>query len=1018
MSNVFDCRGCDSAGFTWRGFVQHVRHSKDDLCRTAFEARYGFKDNPEPEEDFTPEPAIVPFGGDALGSAEDYAMDDFGQAEEDGTYRAAQEIRAEVLEEDDLRDLHAELEESWEPDRPHAPLNAPAEDTGVSEDTGDGGDLQDLAGQLREERTQAENPVLGQGGHGPTPKARVRFSDKHRSSRCGQKLGQREAFDDRYRSHVDGDNNPYAPFQSRLDWEIAKWAKLRGPGSTAFTDLLAIEGIVEALNLSYKSSDGLNKIIDENLPGRPRFARHEIVADGEAFEFFARDIIECIKALWGDTDFVIDLIVEPERHYADKDRTIRIYHDMHTGRWWWDTQKAVEARNKGKKCTVVPIIISSDKTQLTQFRNKTAYPVYITIGNLPKHIRRKPSRQGQILLAYLPTTKLDHITNKAARRRTLANLFHTCMKFIVKPLEKAGIDGIVMVSGDGAARHCFPIFAGYVGDYPEQVLVSLVKNGDCVICDVDRDLLEDLDSTGPPRDVRPVLEALEKVKDGPRAFVEACSKLGIKAVSTPFWKDLPHVNIYDSITPDILHQLYQGVIKHLILWVRSACSDAEIDARCRRLPPNHNIRLFLKGLSPLSRITGTEHDQICRILLGLIMDIRLPNNVSRVRLVRTVRAALDFVYLAKYPVHTSETLSRLDDVLEAFHANRDIFINLGIRNNFNIPKLHYMGHYRHFIERFGTADNFNTEYTERLHIDLAKDAYRASNHKDEYPQMTTWLDRKEKVLQHDKYIRRRLEILSNACPGPVKPLPSLIHHREMQMALHPTVRSVRLSAIRDVYGARFFEAALSRFVIQHQHPEYTKAQIEAASDRVSLPFYKVSVYHRLKFISRDPYALDPTKKEVVDSIHVEPECRDKNGKVVPGRFDTAVVNFNNGGETGVQGYAVAQVRCIFSLPSSAVTALFPQGSPSDHFAYVEWFTPFSRAIFEPNSQLYQVKRLLSHGEQQASVIPISLIRQSVHLFPKFGPVAPVHWKSSNVLQEAKAFYVNPFSDRFQYSTLF
>lgn len=37
--------------------------------------------------------------------------------------------------------------------------------------------------------------------------------------------------------------NPYAPFTSKLDWEIAHWAKLYGPGSTAFTNLLAIEEV-------------------------------------------------------------------------------------------------------------------------------------------------------------------------------------------------------------------------------------------------------------------------------------------------------------------------------------------------------------------------------------------------------------------------------------------------------------------------------------------------------------------------------------------------------------------------------------------------------------------------------------------------------------------------------------------------------------------------------------------------------------------------------------------------------
>ena len=64
--------------------------------------------------------------------------------------------------------------------------------------------------------------------------------------------------------------------------------------------------------------------------------------------------------------------------------------------------------------TIIPIIISSDKTQITLFRNKMAYPVYLTIGNLPKSICHKPSQQGQILLAYLPSTHLLHITIKAA----------------------------------------------------------------------------------------------------------------------------------------------------------------------------------------------------------------------------------------------------------------------------------------------------------------------------------------------------------------------------------------------------------------------------------------------------------------------------------------------------------------------------------------------------------------------------------------------------------------------------
>ena len=43
--------------------------------------------------------------------------------------------------------------------------------------------------------------------------------------------------------HGDQPTNLYAPFSSQIDWEFAKWAKLRGPTSTAVTDLLNIPGV-------------------------------------------------------------------------------------------------------------------------------------------------------------------------------------------------------------------------------------------------------------------------------------------------------------------------------------------------------------------------------------------------------------------------------------------------------------------------------------------------------------------------------------------------------------------------------------------------------------------------------------------------------------------------------------------------------------------------------------------------------------------------------------------------------
>jgi hypothetical protein len=44
-------------------------------------------------------------------------------------------------------------------------------------------------------------------------------------------------------TYQDQTNNPFAPFSSKIEWEIARWAKLRGPGSTAFSELMSIEGV-------------------------------------------------------------------------------------------------------------------------------------------------------------------------------------------------------------------------------------------------------------------------------------------------------------------------------------------------------------------------------------------------------------------------------------------------------------------------------------------------------------------------------------------------------------------------------------------------------------------------------------------------------------------------------------------------------------------------------------------------------------------------------------------------------
>lgn len=556
--------------------------------------------------------------------------------------------------------------------------------------------------------------------------------------------------------------------------------------------------------------------------------------------------------------------------------------------------------------TIIPVIISTDKTQVTLFRNKSAYPIYMTIGNIPKSIRRKPSCRAYVLIGYLPTTRLQKITNKAARRRTIANLFHSCMRRVTSPMKEAGTAGRPMASGDGIIRRTHPILANFVGDYPEQLLVTGIKTGQCPKCPIPHDSLGDHQDPVPElRDLNAVLDALAAIDKGPTEFARACRAAGIKPLFHPFWEDLPYTHIFRSITPDVLHQLYQGIIKHLTHWIKEAFGADEIDARCARFPPNHNVRNFANGITSLSRVSGKEHDQICRILLGIIIDIPLPGGLSSIRLIRAVRALLDFLYLAQYPLHTDSTLALLDDALKRFHDNRSIFIDLGIRTSFNIPKLHWARHYVQCIKDFGTCDNYNTEYTERLHIDLAKDAYRATNHKDEYAQMTIWLERKEKILRHDNYISWRLSPHSTRITSAP---PTLHPRRHLQMTKHPSARAVSFERLAASYGASFFRDALARFVISFFNPNLTPNQIERlAGDHgdLNFQFRTVSVYHRIKFAIDGGGIDSPAHRTVVDSVHCNPSRVDTRGRAVAARFDTALIT-NGSDNIILQGMA-----CVF-----------------------------------------------------------------------------------------------------------
>ncbi|KAJ3816209.1 hypothetical protein F5880DRAFT_1619629, partial [Lentinula raphanica] len=174
----------------------------------------------------------------------------------------------------------------------------------------------------------------------------------------------------------DTSDQSYRPFSSRLDWEIAQWAVKEKISQKSLNRLLKVPMVKERLGLSFHNARSMLKLVDEIPATRGQWFTKRLSFKDRPDEHFIvrhRNPIEAIRALWGDPALAKDLVYKPAKMFRNKHKPTdneRIFSEMWTGGLWRAAQKAVPRGG-----TIAPVIIASDKTQLTQFSgNKTAYP--------------------------------------------------------------------------------------------------------------------------------------------------------------------------------------------------------------------------------------------------------------------------------------------------------------------------------------------------------------------------------------------------------------------------------------------------------------------------------------------------------------------------------------------------------------------------------------------------------------------------------------------------------------------
>ncbi|KAF9455600.1 hypothetical protein BDZ94DRAFT_1362207, partial [Collybia nuda] len=232
------------------------------------------------------------------------------------------------------------------------------------------------------------------------------------------------------------------------------------------------------------------------------------------------------------------------------------------------------------------------------------------------------------------------------------------------------------------------------------------------------------------------LHALEEVVDPwdlETYAITALERYRLGGVHRPFWRDWPMAEPSEFLTPEPLHHWHKMFWDHDAKWCIHAVGSREIDFRFSVLHPHTAYRHFREGVSALKQVTGREHRDLQRYIVGVTAGA-----VSKQFLV-AIRALVDFRYLAQAPEISDKGLLKIDKALKEFHKHKDAIVT-----NWYIPKLEFLQSVTPNIRHNGVAMQWSADVTERVHITEIKIPAESTNNQDYEPQICRYLDRAEK----------------------------------------------------------------------------------------------------------------------------------------------------------------------------------------------------------------------------------------------------------------------------------
>ena len=279
--------------------------------------------------------------------------------------------------------------------------------------------------------------------------------------------------------------------------------------------------------------------------------------------------------------------------------------------------------------TVVPIIRLSDQTQLTNFSgDKKAWPVYLTIGNILSRTRNSPAKIPILLLALLPVPqKLTGESAPAdeAQRQTSADALRAVFDLVLAPLQEVVQEGTWMDYADGKTRLCFPILSAWIADHAEHAALHRIGSKSCSKCEVrSKELGGDLQKIYEAHDYALYWEKAQEQESGEAGITEYFQQVGVK-IGRNVFAELYQVNPADQYKPDLLHNIYLGLFKHMMEWVNGFLKKHKrqqaFDDAWKELPSYPGFSVPKKAYREVTQWQGKEMSNLGRCISPVLVSV-------------------------------------------------------------------------------------------------------------------------------------------------------------------------------------------------------------------------------------------------------------------------------------------------------------------------------------------------------------------------------------------------------------